>query len=88
MQQGHPTVRLFGEEIPLRAEVNAISSLSAHGDHSDLRRWLSNCLSISSKPAQIAVVHGEQEVAARFAIELAKEVAPARAAEYLDTWTV
>ena len=88
MQQNHPTVRLFGEEIPMRAEVSSISGLSAHGDHSDLRHWLDNCVEISNKPKQIAVVHGEPDVAKAFAKELTDTVAPTRAATYLDTWTV
>ena len=88
MQQGHPTVRLFGEEVPLRAELATISSLSAHGDHSDLRRWLTNCTSSSNLPARIAVVHGEPAVASEFAAELSKEVAPAKNPGYLESWRV
>lgn len=88
MMQGHPTVRLFGEEIPMRAEIASISSLSAHGDHSDLRKWLDNCVASSNKPGQIAVVHGEAEVSVEFAKQLSNEVAPARAPRYLDKWTV
>jgi metallo-beta-lactamase family protein len=70
LKKGNPTVRIFGEEVPVRAEISEISGLSAHGDREELLRW---CRSCSGKPSRVAVVHGEPETAATFRDTLAKE---------------
>lgn len=56
LQEGAKTVRIFGEEIPVRAEVVEISQLSAHAGQSELLRWLSG---FSAPPRQTFLVHGE-----------------------------
>ena len=52
---GHPTVKIHGEEFPVRARIHTVGGLSAHGDVDDLTRWLRN---FNSDPA-VHVVHGE-----------------------------
>lgn len=77
------TVRVFGEELPMRAQVAEISSLSAHGDRGELLRW---CKSCSGRPGKVAVVHGESGPAAAFAQSLKSELSwGAFVAEYLQT---
>ena len=56
LQEGARFVRIFGEEIPVRARVGTIDGLSAHADQADLLRWLS---SIRHPPSAVWVVHGE-----------------------------
>ena len=53
---GAKTVRLFGEEYPVRAKVFTIGGLSAHADRSALLAWLAH---FRRPPAQSWVVHGE-----------------------------
>jgi metallo-beta-lactamase family protein len=53
---GAKTVRLFGEEYPVRAKVFTIGGLSAHADRSALLGWLAN---FRRPPRQTWVVHGE-----------------------------
>lgn len=60
---GAETLRLFGQETPINAQIASISGLSAHGDRDELLRW---CRSCTGKPEQVAVVHGEREVAESF----------------------
>lgn len=58
---GAPTIRVYGQEIDVVAEIRHIDSLSAHADADELISWLS---SVSRPPKQVAIVHGEP-VAAR-----------------------
>lgn len=64
------TMRLFGEEVPVRAHIAEMSSLSAHADREELLRW---CRSCSGKPGRVAVVHGELPTAQIFRSTLEKE---------------
>jgi metallo-beta-lactamase family protein len=53
---GASSVRLFGEEYPVRARVFTIGGLSAHADRSALLGWLAH---FKRPPRQTWVVHGE-----------------------------
>ncbi len=61
---GARTVRLFREEIPVRADIHTLGGLSAHADRDALLAWLSG---FSKPPKQTFVVHGEEETALGFA---------------------
>jgi metallo-beta-lactamase family protein len=52
-----PTIRIFGEDVPLRARVEVLNGYSAHADRSELTRWL-DAVSQSGK-APTYLVHGE-----------------------------
>lgn len=49
-------VRIFGEEVPVRAKVVDMGELSAHAGRSELLRWLSG---FQAPPRQTFLVHGE-----------------------------
>src|SRR5512134_3397390 len=53
---GAPSVRIFGEEYPVRARVFTIGGLSAHADRDALLAWLAK---FRKPPQQTWVVHGE-----------------------------
>ena len=57
-------VRLFGEEVPVKASIHTIGGLSAHADQAGLLDWLTGFDSI---PKSIFVVHGEPESSSVFA---------------------
>jgi metallo-beta-lactamase family protein len=61
---GARLVRIFGEEIPVRADVYTIGGLSAHADQAGLLEWLGH---FKRPPQQTFVVHGESATAAEFA---------------------
>jgi metallo-beta-lactamase family protein len=61
---GARSVRLFGEEIPVRASVHTIGGLSAHADQAALLAWLGG---FTPPPGQTWVAHGEAGTAAVFA---------------------
>lgn len=53
---GVKRVRIFGEEIPVRADIYTIGGLSAHADQAGLLHWLGN---FHSAPDKTFIVHGE-----------------------------
>ena len=71
LKRGNPSLRLFGEEVPVGAEVAEISGLSAHADRDELLRW---CRSCSGTPTRVGVVHGELDSARAFASTLNTEL--------------
>jgi len=56
LQDGARFVRLFGQQVPVRAEIATIGQLSAHAGKSELLRWLSG---FQAAPKQTFLVHGE-----------------------------
>lgn len=57
-------VRIFKEQIPVRADIYTIGGLSAHADQGALMAWLGR---FRRPPRQTFVVHGEEDVALGFA---------------------
>lgn len=65
LMAGDKSVYLFRENLPVRAEIQSIRSMSAHGDYEDLLHFLS-----CQDPAlvkQLFLVHGEYDVQQKFA---------------------
>jgi metallo-beta-lactamase family protein len=54
---GAETVRIFGEEVRVRAEIFTIGGFSAHADQRELVNWHSK----TGKPATTYIVHGEED---------------------------
>jgi len=65
---GAKTVRIFGEDIAVKAGIYTLGGFSAHADRKELLEWLS---SFKDSP-QVFVVHGEEETSLQFS-ELIKE---------------
>lgn len=60
LQEGAKTVRIHGQNIPVRAKVETLDGLSAHADREEIRRWMSG---FEKPPRQTFLVHGEPEPA-------------------------
>lgn len=56
---GAKKVRLFGDEIIVRARIESIEGFSGHADCDGLVSWIS---AMKRKPQRILLVHGEPEV--------------------------
>lgn len=54
---GAASVRIFGQDVEVRARVHTLGGLSAHGDQDDLARWYEG---IAGRPP-VWLVHGEGE---------------------------
>ncbi len=57
--EGAAKVKLFGEEIIVRAQIVNFPGLSSHADKDSLLNWIN---AYSPKPRHVFVVHGESEV--------------------------
>ncbi|MDQ3141765.1 MAG: MBL fold metallo-hydrolase [Bacteroidota bacterium] len=58
LRAGMPTLKLFGDVKPVRANVEIMDSFSAHGDQQEMRDFLENQKDSTQK---IFLVHGELE---------------------------
>ena len=67
---GDKVVRIFGEEIRVRASIHTIGGLSAHADQAALLNWLKH---FETAPQRTFVVHGEAQTACGFADRIADE---------------
>jgi len=56
LQEGAKTIRIFGQDVPVKAKVFTINGLSAHADRDELLRWLSG---FKNPPKETFTVHGE-----------------------------
>jgi metallo-beta-lactamase family protein len=60
---GARSIMLFGEEVPVRAQVHTINGFSAHADQGELLRWHARV----GGAERTVLVHGEQGAMAAFA---------------------
>ena len=56
---GARTLKLFGQEVPVRAQIHTINGFSGHGDHGTLLKWHEG----SGQSALTFLVHGEPKAA-------------------------
>jgi metallo-beta-lactamase family protein len=56
MVSGAATIKIHGDYVPVRAQVQNLEMLSAHADSDELMRWLRG---FKSAPKMTFVVHGE-----------------------------
>ncbi len=66
---GVPSVKLFGEEIAVKANIVNFPGLSSHAGLTGLLQWIS---AFSPKPQQVFVVHGDAEVVPSYVERLRK----------------
>ena len=64
---GVESVKMFGEEIAVRAKIVNFQGLSSHADHDHLLEWIK---AYDPKPAKVFIVHGDAEVIPAFSAEL------------------
>lgn len=76
-------VKLFGEEIAVRAKIVNFKGLSSHADRDHLLAWAKH---YAPKPRHIFVVHGDAQVTEIFAQRLRDEGLAAHAAEYEEVY--
>jgi metallo-beta-lactamase family protein len=54
--EGVEELKMFGQWVPIRAEITSLPSLSAHADADEIMRWLGG---FSRPPSRTFIVHGE-----------------------------
>jgi metallo-beta-lactamase family protein len=56
LQNGAATLRIHGEDVPVKARIASIAGFSAHADEAEIARWLGT---FPSPPRRTFLVHGE-----------------------------
>ena len=79
---GAKSVKLFGEEIAVRAEIENFKGLSSHADRDHLLEWAQSF----ENTTHFFVVHGDREVAPYFADSLKKLGLSAHAPQYTEVY--
>jgi metallo-beta-lactamase family protein len=64
---GARSIRLFGEDIPVRARIVTLGGFSAHADQAALLSWLSH---VHRAPKDLFLVHGEPRASAALAAQI------------------
>ncbi len=57
---GEPTVKIFGQIVPIRAQVHQLNSYSSHADADEIMAWLRG---FKRYPRRTFVTHGEPDAA-------------------------
>ncbi|WES65717.1 MBL fold metallo-hydrolase [Microbacter sp. GSS18] len=60
LQRGERVLRMFGQNVPIRAEVHDIGSLSAHADRRQILAWMQTA---PQAPGRVYLTHGEPAAA-------------------------
>ncbi|MBC3516355.1 MBL fold metallo-hydrolase RNA specificity domain-containing protein [Neobittarella massiliensis] len=81
--EGAKEVKLFGEQIAVKARIVNFPGLSAHADKEGLLRWAE---SFSPRPRQIFVVHGENTVCDKFVGALTLRGLAAHAPNFMEIY--
>lgn len=68
LKEGAKSVKLFGEDVAVNANIVSIEGFSGHADQEGLLKWVE---AIKEKPKKIFLVHGEQEAK----LELSEKIA-------------
>ena len=81
---GAESVKMFGEEIAVRAKIVNFQGLSSHADRDHLLNWIDQFT--PAKPTHVFVVHGDREVAPAFAQDIAARGFSAHAPQYTEIY--
>ena len=79
---GHDTVKLFGEDISVKAEILFMPGKSGHADRDGLLDWLG---AFENKPEMVFVNHGEDKVTDSFAELIGAQLGMSAYAPYSGT---
>lgn len=71
LARGDSTVRIFGQDVPVRAEVVQLASASAHADADELLAWMRG---LAAPPRSVFVTHGEPDPADALRLRIQREL--------------
>ncbi|MBI1212636.1 MAG: MBL fold metallo-hydrolase [Alphaproteobacteria bacterium] len=79
---GAETIRIHGEDVPVRAEVESLSNLSAHADYLEILDWLRG---FKTPPRLTFITHGEPAASDALRQRIERELKwSTRVPEYLE----
>jgi metallo-beta-lactamase family protein len=83
LQEGAKSLNIFGQVVPVSAEIVEMGQFSAHAGKSELLRWLT---ALPSPPKQTYLTHGEPQAAQALQAAIQEKLKwKAAVARYLDT---
>ncbi len=86
IKSGAPEVRIFGETVPIRAQIATLEQFSDHADTPELLEWLRT---FPSKPAVTYLVHGEPSASSQLRDAITKDLGwNVQVAEWMEKVTV
>lgn len=71
LANGAKTIRIYGEDVAVNAEVVQLASASAHADGNEILSWLR---SAPKPPRRIFITHGEPEAAEALRVRIDREL--------------
>jgi len=71
IKSGAPEVKIFGDMVPIRAQIAALEQFSDHADTPELLEWLHT---FPQKPAVTYLVHGEPAAASQLRDTMSKDL--------------
>jgi len=71
IKSGAPEVKIFGQIVPIRAQIAALEQFSDHADTPELLEWLRT---FSNQPGRTYLVHGEPDASAQLRDSMVKEL--------------
>jgi metallo-beta-lactamase family protein len=69
IKSGEPEVKIFGEMVPIRAQIAALEQFSDHADTPELLEWLGT---FQQRPNVTYLVHGEPDAASQLQTAMRK----------------
>lgn len=86
MVNGAAKVKIHGEYVPVRAEIQNLSMLSAHADSDEIMRWLGG---FELAPSRCFLNHGEMQAADTLRLRIKDELGwRAQVVEHLDEFAL
>ena len=86
LRDGADQIRIHGQPVPVRARIEAIDGLSAHGDYREILRWLSG---FERAPKETLIVHGEPEASLSLKTKIEQQLHwSTQVPEYLNSVTL
>ena len=70
LQEGAESVKIFGEEIDVKAQIETMGSMSSHADQQGLLEWIQ---AFREGPEQLFLVHGDDESMTELSALIKKE---------------
>lgn len=71
LQRGDRVLRIYGRDVPIRAEVVSLETLSAHADANQLLAWLRTA---PTPPKETFITHGEPEASDALRVRIQREL--------------
>lgn len=65
--KGETEVKMLGELVPINAQVESMTNLSAHADSEEILQWLEN---FTHPPKKVFITHGEPNAAASLKVKI------------------